>query len=216
VNAFILAGGQSKRMGRDKALLGFRGQPLIEYAVAKLRSLGFSPRIAGSRSDLGKYAPVIVDNYPGLGPLAGIEAALIGSDTDLNLFLPVDLPLLPGEFIVWMIARADRTCALATIPHLQGRPQPLCAVYHRGLMPFARSALDAKDGKVMRAVEKAVQATKSKLDIFDIEAVSASIKFSPDRPGEWPMTPAVHLWFQNLNTPADLEIAALEESQYIQ
>ncbi|MBV8673135.1 MAG: molybdenum cofactor guanylyltransferase [Acidobacteriaceae bacterium] len=208
MNAFILAGGRSTRMGRDKALLPFRGRPLIEHAVAKLRALGFSPRVAGTRPDLGAYAAVIPDHYPGSGPLAGIEAALCASDSDLNLFLPIDLPLLPAGFLRWLSARAHETSALATIPCLQGRPQPLCAVYHRNLLPYAQAALAAGDRKVTRVLEKAAVTTRSKLDRFDLETVAACVDFSAELP--------IHRWLQNLNTPVDLQIAALEESRYIQ
>ena len=199
-------------MGRDKALIEFHGRPLIEHAVAKLRSLGYRPRIAGSRSDLAEYAPVIPDNYSGSGPLAGIEAALAASDDHLNLFLPVDLPLLPVGFLRWMTARAIETSPLATIPRLQGRPQPLCAVYDRALLPHARAALISGKPKVMRAVEAAAAFTRRAIDLFDIEAVAASLSPSPG----WPAAPPVHRWFQNLNTPEDLETAALEESRHIQ
>ncbi len=199
-------------MGRDKALLHFHGRPLIEYALAKLRTLGFSPAIAGNRPDLAGYAPVIPDNYPGSGPLAGIEAAIASSSADLNLFLPIDLPLLPIEFLRWMTVRALQTSALATIPRLQGYPQPLCALYHRALLPYARSALSAGKPKVMRAVQLAASESRLKIDLFDVETVAASL--SPSR--GWPPAPPVHRWFQNLNSPAELQLAALEESPHIQ
>lgn len=217
MNAFVLAGGQSTRMGRDKALIEFRGRPLIEHALDKLRTLGFAPRIVGSREDLSAFAPVIPDNYTALGPLAGIEAALaasshlVASDEDLNLFLPVDLPLLPVEFLRWMAARAEQTAALATIPYLQGWPQPLCAVYHRALLPYARAALAASDAKVMRAVQHAAAQARLNIDAFDIETIASSLAAECG----WREVPPVHRWFQNLNTPADLEKAALEESPYI-
>jgi len=211
VNAFVLAGGQSTRMGRDKALIEFRGRPLIEHALAKLRALGFAPNIAANRPDLARYAPIIPDNYPGSGPLGGIEAALSASNEDLNLFLPIDLPLLPTALLHWMATRSEQTVAIATIPRLQGRPQPLCAVYHRALLPHAQTALAIGDAKVMRAVERASAATGSTIDVFDIETVVPSL--SPA--SAWPEAPPVHRWFQNLNTPGDLEKAALEESTII-
>lgn len=211
MNAFILAGGQSTRMGRDKALLEFRGRPLVERALENLRRLGFSPSIAGNRPDLARYAPVIPDNYPGSGPLAGIEASLAASGDDLNLFLPVDLPLLPVEFLRWMVSRAAEISALATIPRLQGRPQPLCAVYHRALLPCAGALLAANKPKVMRAVENAASETRLGLDLFDVEVVAAILGPSAG----WPSSPPAR-WFQNVNTPADLETTALEESPHIQ
>lgn len=198
-------------MGRDKALIEFHGRPLIEHALSKLCALGFAPRIVGSREDLSVFAPVIHDNHAALGPLAGIEAALAVSNDDLSLFLPIDLPLLPTEFLRWMSARAEQTAALATVPRLQGRPQPLCAVYNRALVPYARAALAASDAKVMRTVEKASEATGLRVDIFDIETIASSL----DTSCGWPSTTPVHRWFQNLNTPGDLEKAALEELPFI-
>jgi molybdopterin-guanine dinucleotide biosynthesis protein A len=211
MNAFVLAGGQSTRMGRDKALIEFRGRPLIEHALTKLRALGFAPNISGNRPDLARYAPIIPDNYSGSGPLGGIEAALRASNEDLNLFLPVDLPLLPIAFLRWMATRSRQTVAIATMPRLQGRSQPLCALYHRAFLPHVQSALAIGDGKVMRAVKRASAATGSTIDAFDIETVVSSLSSAT----AWAEAPPVHRWFQNLNTPGDLEKTALEESTII-
>jgi molybdopterin-guanine dinucleotide biosynthesis protein A len=207
MNAFVLAGGQSTRMGRDKALLEFGGRPLIEHALDKLRALGFAPRIVGSRPGLAAFAEVIPDNYPHTGPLGGIEAALQSSNSEQNLFLPVDLPLLPMAFLHWMTGRAERTNALATIPRLQGRPQPLCAVYGRILLPHAQAALAADDAKVMHAVHRAADATGLPVDSFDVETIAAA--------QSWEQPIPLHRWFENINTPADFEKAALEHSARI-
>lgn len=204
MNAFVLAGGQSTRMGRDKALLTVGGLPLIEHALNKLRSLGFSPRIAGSRPDLARFAPVVTDSYPQQGPLGGIEAALAASDAEQNLFLPVDLPWLPIEFLRWMADRVGLTNALATVPRLQGLPQPLCAVYSRAMLPHVQAALASGDAKVMRAVGHAASATGLRIDSFDVESVAAA--------QDWPQPLPLHRWFHNLNTPADFDQVALEQS----
>ena len=140
MNAFVVAGGQSARMGRDKALLSLEGTPLLQLALDALRSLGLSPRICGSRPDRARFAEVIPDNFAPCGPLAGIEAALAVSDTDLNLFLAVDLPLLPAAFLCWLMERAGASEALATIPVFGDRPQPLCAVYSRRLLQDSEGA----------------------------------------------------------------------------
>lgn len=207
MNAFVLAGGQSTRMGRDKALLELDGRPLVEHALAKVRALGLSPRIIGSRPDLARFAPVIPDNYPRMGPLGGIEAAITAGDAEQNLFLAVDLPWLPVDFLRWMMHRAGCTDALATVPRFQGRPQPLCAIYSRAMLPCVRAALAEDDAKVMRAVERASRATGLRMDAFDVESVAAA--------QSWPQPIPLYLWFQNLNTPAELEKAALEESRRI-
>lgn len=199
MNAFVLAGGQSTRMGRDKALLELNGHPLIEHALGKLRELGYSPRILGTRPDLARFAPVIADNFSRAGPLGGIEAALAISDAEQNLFLPVDSPWIPVNFLRWMVDRAGCTAALATVPRLQARPQPLCAVYSRAMLPHVRAALAEDDAKVMRAVERASAATGLPIDGFDLESIAAA--------QSWPQPIPLHRWFQNLNTPADWKAA---------
>ena len=101
-----------------------------------------------TRPDLSSYAPVVPDLHPGCGPLSGIEAALAATTRPLNLFLPVDLPLLPARFLSWMLRRAEITGALVTVPRANGRPQPLCAVYHRDLLAGVTASLAAGNYKV--------------------------------------------------------------------
>ena len=147
---FVLAGGRSSRMGQDKALLQVGGRSLVEVALDKLCCIGVAaPRIAGARADLSAHAAVVPDLHPGCGPLSGIEAALAASKQALNLFLPVDMPLLPARFLSWMLLRAEITGALATVPRFNGQPQPLCAVYHRDLLGPITAALLAGNYKVM-------------------------------------------------------------------
>lgn len=207
MNAFVLAGGQSTRMGRDKALLELNGRPLIALALEKLRALGFSPQIAGSRPDLAHFAPVIPDVRPHAGPLGGIESALAATDSEQNLFLPVDLPMLPVEFLGWMTDRAAVTNALATIPRLQDRPQPLCAIYNTALLPHARAAIAAGDAKVMHAVLNAADATGLPIDSFDMEVIASA--------QSWEQPIPLHRWFENINTPAEFDKAVLEQSARI-
>jgi molybdenum cofactor guanylyltransferase len=189
-------------MGRDKALLHLDGQPLILHALKKFRSLGLAPRIVGSRPDLASFAPLVPDNFPNAGPLGGIEAALAVSDTEQNLFLAVDLPLLPASFLQWLADRAALTNALATVPLLQGRPQPLCAVYSRALLPYIRSALTSGHAKVMHVIESAVDSLHAPINIFNVESVASA--------QAWQQILPLHRWFQNINTPSDLENLTLE------
>ncbi|HEX4005847.1 MAG TPA: molybdenum cofactor guanylyltransferase [Acidobacteriaceae bacterium] len=201
MQAFILAGGKSSRMGRDKALLDLDGQPLIAHAVARLNALGMPPRICGSRPDLARFAEVISDNLSDAGPLAGIEAALTVSDEDLNLFLPVDLPGLPLEFLRWLAARANASQVAATFPTLAGRPQPLCAVYSRRLLPGLRAALAAGDRKVTVAISAAAASLGAPVNSFAIEPLAPKLI-----PHTWPAEPPLEAWFRNINTPDDYEL----------
>lgn len=207
MNAFVLAGGQSTRMGRDKALLPLDGRPLIEHMVDKMRRMGLPARICGSRPDLAQFAEVLPDNFAQTGPLAGIEAALTVSDTELNLFVPVDLPGLPLEFLRWLIARAESSQAVATIPRFGDRFQPLCAVYSRRLVEGLRGSLIAGQRKVMDAVLASASALGASIDVFDVECIAAA------GPADWPERPLLAEWFRNANTPADFKALRAASSQ---
>lgn len=211
MNAFVLAGGLSSRMGRDKALVEWHGRPLVEIALEKLRRIGFSPWILGSRPDLERFAPVIADNVAQQGPLGAIEAALAATDAEFNLFLSVDMPLLPVDFLRWLVARAEITRAVATVPCIEGRPQPLCAVYDRRLLDGVRDSLARGDLKLIRAIEKAARALNAPMDSCDVEVVAAAQSDG----GPWPVELPTRLWFQNLNTPQDFERMALEQTARI-
>jgi molybdopterin-guanine dinucleotide biosynthesis protein A len=200
VNAFVLAGGASSRMGRDKALLEIDGRPLIEIGLSLLRSLGHEPRICGSRPDLARFAPVLPDNHPGCGPLAGIEAALSTSGSDLNLFIPVDLPSLPAQFLRWMIDRSAETNAVATMPLLAARPEPLCAIYSRRLLHGIHEWLASGQYKMMTAITSAAAAVHEPIDPFEVEPLAAALI-----PDTWPANPPLQDWFRNVNTPAEYE-----------
>jgi molybdopterin-guanine dinucleotide biosynthesis protein A len=201
-------------MGRDKALLEYAGQPLVEHAVRLLKSAGLEPHIVGSRTDLTHYAPVIPDLRETCGPLGGIEAALTATSSNWNVFIPVDLPLLPPIFVCYLQERAAVTRAEATIPTLMGKPEPLCAVYHRDLLGGIKNALEAGDYKAMRGIEKAV---KKSIDKFSVEAVAAARDdwFTPtfsateaERMGHTQAHVPLHRWFQNINTPSDLALVS--------
>jgi molybdopterin-guanine dinucleotide biosynthesis protein A len=203
--AFVLAGGRSTRMGQDKALLQVAGVSLLEHALDKLRALGTSaaPRIVGLRPDLSSYAPVVPDLHPGCGPLSGIEAALAATTQPLNLFLPVDLPLLPAGLLGWMLRRAEITGALATVPRVNGRPQPLCAVYHRDLLAGVTASLAAGNYKVMPVVMAAAQSRAGEIDVFDVELLASTYP-EMHRFSSLPL----YRWFHNCNTPEDITAIA--------
>jgi molybdopterin-guanine dinucleotide biosynthesis protein A len=195
---WVLAGGRSVRMGRDKAAVALAGRPLLEHMLSKLRALQLRARVAGLRERVADVsAEVLRDAHPECGPLSGMETALATSESALVLVLGVDLPLVETEFLEWMLRRAATTGAMATIPRLRGEPQPLCAVYRRELLSDVRGALASGDYKVMTAVTHAGAGRRD--DCFDVERVAAT--------GAWRSAVATHLQFMNCNTPADLTIA---------
>ena len=149
-SVFVLAGGRSSRMGSDKALLPIGHRNLLQLTLDKARQLALQPVVVGSRSRYDQYGEVIEDVIPGCGPLGGIHAALNATQTDLNLILSVDMPLLTTDFLRWLLQLASANCALAIVPEAEGRFQPLCSVYRRAAQPEVERALRMRDYKVDR------------------------------------------------------------------
>src|ERR1700733_6553877 len=99
LTVFILAGGKSTRMGRDKAFVEYEGRTLLARALEVARSVTPEVYIVGKREKFGRFARVVEDIFPDCGPLAGIHAALRASQTELNLILAVDMPFVSWAFL---------------------------------------------------------------------------------------------------------------------
>ena len=82
-------------MGQDKALLRFRGRPMAEIGVEKLREFCAAVSISGNREDLSGFAPIVAEERLDAGPVAGIEAALKCCREPWAMFIPVDVPMMP-------------------------------------------------------------------------------------------------------------------------
>jgi molybdopterin-guanine dinucleotide biosynthesis protein A len=148
VSAFILAGGRSSRMGSDKALLPFGNENLLQLALSKAKAVSQKPVIVGERERYSSYGDVVEDRFPGCGPLGGIHAALCSTQADLNLVLSVDMPLMTADFLIWLAQLAVAGGELAFVPEVQGRRQPLCAVYRRTAQCVIELALKMGDFKI--------------------------------------------------------------------
>ncbi len=202
---FVLAGGQSSRMGRDKALLEFAGRPLVERALAILQQAGLPAKIAGAvpsaRASLEAYAPIVEDATPGLGPLSGICAALATTSARHAVFLPVDLPLLPPSLLVFLLRHAQMTGAAVTIPSLSGFMQTFPSVIDRAALPALQNALGSGRYGCYAAFKAAAAALGRPLASVAVEILAQSGQVSDPRG-----LPAIR-WFLNLNAPDDLVCA---------
>jgi len=148
VTAFILAGGQSSRMGSDKALLTVGNQTLLERALHTAAAVANTVFIAGPRDRYAQYGDVVEDVFPDCGPLGGIHAALCITQTELNLMLAVDTPSIGPGFLAWLLQQARASGEFAVVPEALGGLQPLTAIYHRPLRVMAEQALKSGDYKI--------------------------------------------------------------------
>jgi molybdopterin-guanine dinucleotide biosynthesis protein A len=160
VAGFILAGGTSSRMGRDKALLELAGVPLLVRMAQLLDPLVVELTVVGPPERYAAFGLNAIDDQivagqddvRRKGPLAGIARALTLSSTPWNLILACDLPYLSDEWLEWLVSRAIRSREQALIPCTEGGPEPLAAAYHReGAAPVA-AALSRGVRKVTEAL----------------------------------------------------------------
>jgi molybdopterin-guanine dinucleotide biosynthesis protein A len=178
---WILVGGRSTRMGRDKAFLEVDGRALVLRVAETIAPFCGTVTLLGEPAVYGVLGlPVIPDQFPGAGPLAGIEAALRCTTADRNLIVACDMPSLDPSVLAALFA-ADGDCA---VPEYEdGRLEPLCAVYHRR---FHAAVLEALQSGV-RAVKDVLRGEQSKAHVA-VRLVRVS-------------SPAA---FANLNTPEDV------------
>ncbi len=196
IGAFILAGGVSSRMGRDKGLLEIGGKPLIVRTVRLLEPLVGEVTVVGSPeryASLGLRA--IADrNLAGPGgkeavqaPLAGIATALHATNAPWNLILACDLPYLTADWLGWLLARAIASEAQIVVPRSSGGLEPLAAVYRR----------ECAAG-ILAALQRGVRKVTDAMSEFRMECLSESDWAGHDPEGRV---------LRNMNAPSDYEEA---------
>jgi molybdenum cofactor guanylyltransferase len=137
-------------MGSDKALLSLGNENCLQRALRIVAAVCPKPVIVGDPARYASFGEVVADRMAGCGPLGGIQSALYVSRSDRNLILSVDMPLMTPEFLLWLVERSVDGAAMVTVPRAGGRPQPLCAVYRRELLPDIEKAIVSGEYKVDR------------------------------------------------------------------
>jgi len=219
VGGYVLAGGKSSRMGRNKALLALGGEPLVCHAVKKLRRVCRDVRILTGDSELSAYAPLVPDLHPGCGPMGGMEAGLLHSTFEWNLFLAVDMPFVPSTLIsdwlrVWLEEDERREGARVRMFTVDGRPQPGFCLLHKEVAPFLSAALEQGQYKLLPVLEAAGRELALKPGLPPgagcwnvltpgLRSIAGERRSEESRDTTEAQQAAQHLWFANLNTPED-------------
>jgi molybdenum cofactor guanylyltransferase len=188
-------------MGADKSLVKFAGRPLVEQGLAILRQAGLEARIAGARTSLDVFAPIVEDAEPGRGPLGGICAAMEAMTARWAVFLPVDLPLVPAGLIGFLMNHAEISGRAVTVPSVNGFAQTFPAVVDREALPALRKELEGGRGGCFVAFQAAANSRGEDVSVVPIElAVQVGQAAHPEGL-------PVARWFLNVNSPADLRRA---------
>jgi len=170
--AVILAGGNSNRMGQDKAGLIFAGEPLLNRAIQSTQPL-FEKLLISVREPRKRLLfPQLCDSGEGGGPIMGIATALEQVDTPWVFAMACDMPFVSAEMIVALASR--RAAQEIVVPVVDGMLQPLAAFYSKACLPLMRRQIEAGDRSLKRLIEQA-DATRidgEELRSFDPELLS--------------------------------------------
>ena len=152
ITGVVLAGGRSSRMGNDKALLLRDGMRLVDGAVSVLSAFCDDVVVAsGARQIADLSVPQVPDPIAHAGPLGGIVAGLATARGSLVAVLAVDLPDASAAVFTALIDRAEGEAAV--IPVVDGRPQPLHAIWSVRALPALRDLLSRGERRVQEAAE---------------------------------------------------------------
>ncbi|GAP11316.1 molybdopterin-guanine dinucleotide biosynthesis protein A [Bellilinea caldifistulae] len=183
----VQAGGESRRMGKNKALLPFMGQPLIERVVERVKPIAGEVLITANQPADYDFLnlPIYPDILPGYGALGGLLTALSVSNSPVTAVLACDMPFVSAELLVYQLQVLEQGNWDAVVPRGEGGYEPLHAVY--------------RTQTCKQAVELAIQMGERKMIAWFPKVRLYTIEQT-----EWePFDPQGRI-FWNINTPQEL------------
>lgn len=184
ISAVLLAGGESRRMKRDKATLICHGRPLWQSQLDLLSRLRPKEILLSARSDpvwRPSHVHFVPDQLPSHGPLSGIAATLVRIQTDHLLALAVDMPLMTEHFLRSLYHVIKPSCGV--IPMIGDRAEPLAAIYPKAAESDFIATLPGSDFSLQSLAKRLVAAGKLRL---------VSVSGNEEK------------YFRNFNDPSDL------------
>ena len=161
LSAVLLAGGESRRMGTDKAMILFRGKPLWQIQLETLRRLRPAEIFLSVRTDPSwrpRDVQFIADVPPSRGPLSGIAASLVNIHTAHLLVLAIDMPFMTENYLRSICDAMEP--GRGVIANINNRAEPLAAVYPREAEIDFRTALAGADFSLQKLVRQLVRSGK--------------------------------------------------------
>lgn len=184
IEGFILVGGASSRMGRDKALLTLRGRSFVERIAAALAAIAGRVNLVGAKNvDYSLKLGNVPDVYEGWGALGGLHAALTACRAQWTAIVACDLPFVTSELFARLAALSEDSEAVVPVQQ-DGRLQPLCALYRTAVCrEHARRMIEEGERRpraLVRMVRSRLVRWEELSDLRDAQ-----------------------LFFENVNTPKD-------------
>ena len=191
ISGIVLAGGLSRRLGRDKAVEPIGGEPLIARCIGRLSAVADEIIVVVNGIDRGKQLPlpttcrVVMDVYADSGSLGGIFSGVSALGDEWGVVVACDMPFLNIALLKHMLSLREGFDAV--VPVLDGRPEPTHALYSKACLPHIERRLQAGDLKIARFFDDVSVCYVSQEDVD---------AHDPD-----------HLSFFNVNTQSDLDKA---------
>lgn len=161
ISAVLLAGGESRRMGKDKATVLFRGKPLWQIQIDLLRKLESAEIFVSARTD-PSWRPdnvqFVADDPPSRGPLSGIAASLEQMHTAHLLAFAIDMPFMSQTYLRYLCNQIEAT--VGVLPKIDNRAEPLAAIYPREARVDFQRALSGADFSLQTLTGRLVEAGK--------------------------------------------------------
>lgn len=161
ISAVLLAGGESRRMGKDKATIELHGQPLWQIQLELLRQLEPHQLFVSAKTDpiwRPADAQFVADQLPSHGPISGITAALSRISTGYLVVLAIDMPFMSASYL-------RRICGLVepmrgTVPMIGDRAEPLAAIYPQTAVADFERSLSGTDFSLQLLIRRLIDAGK--------------------------------------------------------
>ena len=161
ISAVLLAGGESRRMGKDKATLLFYGKPLWQIQLERLRKLEPTEIFVSARTDpVWRPADVqfVADDPPSRGPISGLAKSLAQTRSKHLLALAIDMPFMTEVYLRYLCEQIEPR--IGVVPKIDSRAEPLTAIYPREVEIDFREALVSDDFSLQTLVRRLVAAGK--------------------------------------------------------
>ena len=186
ISAVLLAGGESRRMSKDKAALLFRGRPLWQIQLELLRKLDPMEILVSARSDppWRPHMQFVADDPPSRGPLSGLTASLAGMRGTHLLALAIDMPFMSETYLRSLCDQIEP--GRGVLPMIGDRTEPLTAIYPADAHVDFLEALSGTEFSLQSLTKKLVKAGKLR-----------ALNVAKEK----------EMLFRNLNDPADLNLS---------
>lgn len=179
IEASVLAGGKSTRMGQDKGLMLLKGKPMISYILDTLQKIKMPTNIIANNTSYNTFGlPVYSDIVSGKGPMGGLLTAFENTTADMVLLIGCDTPLISVELINHLLSLANKEKIIA--PRIAGKINPLFALYPRCLK---------------QELEKRMNAGQLKMADFILKNQHILVPYTDQQ---------TSLYFTNVNNPHEL------------